>query len=82
MKLTEDTILYTRVTEVVDREYYLGISKNSKPTSIVAECIHYVSSESGLNINPNDISRQCNVSTPTIKKVCNKLLNRVLDLTI
>lgn len=81
MKLTEDTILYTRVTEVVDRANYLGISENNKPTSIVAECIHYVSSESGLNINPNDISRQCNVSTPTIKKVCNKLLNRVLDLT-
>ena len=58
MKLTEDTI--NRVTEVANRANYLGILENNKPTSIVADCIHYVSSDSGLNINPNDISRQCN----------------------
>lgn len=69
-----------RVTTIADKADTLGILENNTPTSIVAGCIHYVAIEYGLPIKASDVAVSCGVSAPTINKVCNKLLNRAIDL--
>lgn len=69
-----------RVADVVDRVRKLGILENNIDTSMIAGCISYVVTEFGLPIRPVDIQERCNVSVPTINKVCEKLNLRSVDL--
>lgn len=73
-------VICDRVTNIADKADQLGILENNTPTSIVAGCIYYVSVEYALSIKPGDIANSCNVSAPTINKVCNKLFSRAVDL--
>jgi transcription initiation factor TFIIIB Brf1 subunit/transcription initiation factor TFIIB len=70
-----------RIISISDKADKLGILENHAPTSIVAGCIHYVSIENDLNISIADIEERCNVSAPTINKICSKLFRRAMDLT-
>lgn len=69
-----------RVADVVDKVEKLGILENNIDTSVVAGCICYVAAEFCLNIKPAQIQKRCNVSVPTINKVCDKLTRRSVDL--
>jgi transcription initiation factor TFIIIB Brf1 subunit/transcription initiation factor TFIIB len=69
-----------RVKELVEKVKVLGISENNKITSVIAGCISYVSHEYDLDIKPQDIHSRCNVSIPTINKVCEKLMKRSIEL--
>lgn len=69
-----------RVAEVADKADKLGILENNIPTSMIAGCISYVIAEFGLPIKSSDIRDRCNVSIPTINKVCEKLNKRSVDL--
>jgi len=69
-----------RVAEVVDKVDELGILENNIDTSVVAGCISYVVTEFVLPIKASDIHHRCNVSIPTINKVCDKLTKRSIEL--
>lgn len=69
-----------RVATIADKADALGILENNAPTSIVAGCIYYVTVEHALQLKVSDVAATCNVSTPTINKVCGKLFNRTIDL--
>jgi len=69
-----------RVIVIADKANALGILENNTPISIVAGCIHYAAVEYALPLKPMDIAISCNVSAPTINKVCNKLFGRAIDL--
>jgi transcription initiation factor TFIIIB Brf1 subunit/transcription initiation factor TFIIB len=72
--------LRDRISDVADRVNQLGILENSTPTSVVAGCIYYVIVENALDMKISEIASKCNVSQPTITKVCNKLFRRSIDL--
>lgn len=81
IKLGLDKRIQTRVTEIADKADSLGILENNAPTSIVAGCIYYVTVEQALSIKKNIIAEKCDVSGPTITKVCDKLFPRARDLS-
>ena len=79
-KLSLDTPIKMRVTEIADCANKLGILDNNAPTSIVAGCIYYAIVENAIPLHKNTIAQQCDVSVPTIGKVYSKLLDHSEDL--
>ena len=72
-----------RIIQVADKANELGILDRNVPTAIVAGCIYYVIIENGISsISKNIISHYCNISIPTITKVCDKLCMHTLELSI
>jgi transcription initiation factor TFIIIB Brf1 subunit/transcription initiation factor TFIIB len=70
-----------RVAEVADLADKMGILENSTPISMVGGCIYYVAVEQGLSgVTPKTISSRCEVSVPTINKVCDKLSRHSREL--
>jgi len=70
----------SRVADIVDKVEKMGILENNIDSSIIAGCISYVAAEFGLPIRASDIQSRCNVSIPTINKVCDKLTKRSVEL--
>lgn len=69
-----------RVLTVANKANDLGILENNSLTSMIAGCISYVAEEMALPLRPTDIAACCEVSAPTINKVCAKLCRRAMDL--
>jgi transcription initiation factor TFIIIB Brf1 subunit/transcription initiation factor TFIIB len=74
LDFNEDLInqLYTIISDVVKHK----ILDNNTPMAIIAGILFYVATMNGLdNICKNTLEKQCNISAPTIVKICDKLLN-------
>lgn len=80
-KLGLDEQIQNRVIEIADKAVRMGILENNTQTSISAGCIYYVVVEQALSIKKGTIASRCDVSGPTITKVCDKLFPHSRDLS-
>ena len=81
-KLKLDESIQKRVLQVADIATSLGLLDSNSVTSGVSGCIYYVAIETALaSIKKRDIAKCCDVSIPTITKVCEKLLKHNAQLS-
>jgi len=84
-RLYLESYLIKQVIKIVNLAIEDQILDNNTPNAIIAGCIYYVIITNGIdNIGKKNIESVCNISGPTIIKICEKLItcSKLLDYTI